>query len=206
MKKIIYLALLFSFLLLPITAQTKKNKKKNLPVKAVVTIKIDKVPEVKPPFEEDVGIWNEYSSKKYNFKITFPSKLADIRDDETGEIGTFETVTNESSYELIVKILPLVVNKSHLEEFYEASFYKILSDRNIKLTSKTNVYLNGRLGREFVYTDKDKIYFQRLYILDGKLFALSVILPEKQYNKNFDRWALKFFESFKVEVRDNSIF
>ncbi len=65
--------------------------------------------------------------------------------------------------------------------------------------------MNRRLGREFVFADKKKIYFQRIYILEGKLYFLSIMLPKKEYTRGFDRWALKFFESFSVEAKNNLI-
>ncbi len=205
MKKIVYLTALFSALALQMTAQTKKKGKITLPVKAVVTVKLDKFPERKFPSEADADIWNEYVSEKYRFKIIFPSKSTDVWNDETEGFVSFETGTKKASYQLSVKSLSVVASNAQLDEFYEISFGSILADGNVKLISKKNVYLNRKLGKEFVYTDKKKIYFQRLYILEGKLFLLSVTLPEKQYTKDFNRWALKFFDSFVVETKDNSI-
>ncbi len=67
------------------------------------------------------------------------------------------------------------------------------------------MYLNRRLGREFVFADKKKMYFQRIYILEGRLYFLSVMLPKNEYTGSFDKWALKFFESFDVEPIDKLI-
>jgi hypothetical protein len=202
MRKIIYLFFLFSIFTLPTTAQTRRNKKKPLPVKAVVTIKIDKAPEIKLPSEESQGIWNEYTSAKYNFNITFPAKSEDVRDDEMDKFVTFEASTQKASYGLMVKSLSASLSNSQLDEVYETSFRDILVGGDVKLISKKNVYLNRRLGREFVFADKKKIYFQRIYILEGRLYFLSVMLPKKEYTADFDKWALKFFESFSVEEKD----
>jgi hypothetical protein len=205
MKKISHLIALFSILALPSVAQTSKKRRTALPVKAIVIIKAEKASEMKLPTEEDADVWSDYNSDKYHFKITFPSKSADVRSDETDRFITLQSGTKKASYQLIVKSLPVVASNSQLDEFYETSFLSVLAGGNIKLISKKNVYLSRRLGKELVYTDRRKIYFQRVYILEGKLFLLSVTLSEKQYTKDFDRWALKFFDSFSVETTDNSI-
>ncbi len=202
MRKIIYLFFLFSFFTLQTTAQTKKSRKKILPVKAVVTVNIGKAPEIKLPSEESVGIWNEYTSRKYNFNLTFPAKSEDVRDDELEKFITFGTNTQKAAYQIIVKSLPAKLDNSQLDELYETTFNDLLVDGNVKLISKKKVYLNRRLGKEFVFADKKHIYFQRIYILEGKLYLLSITLLKKEYTGDFDKWALKFFESFSVEAKD----
>ena len=205
MRKIIYIIFLSSAFTLQMTAQTRKNKKRPLPVKAVVTIKIDKAPEVKLPSEESEGAWNEFVSRKHNFIITFPAKPEDVRDDEMDKFVTFETSTQKATYRLMVKSLSVNLNNSQLDEVYETSFSDVLGGGNVKLISKKNIYLNRKLGREFVFEDKKKVYFQRIYILESRLYFISVMLPKKEYTKDFDKWALKFFESFSVEVKDDFI-
>ena len=205
MRKITFLIFLFFVLTLQTPAQTKKNRKKPLPVKAIVTIKIDKAPEIKLPSEESEGIWNEYNSRKYNFNITFPAKSENVRDDEIEKIVTFETSTQKAAYQLIVKKLPAKLDNSQLDELYETSFSDILVGGNVKVISKKKVYLNRRLGKEFVFADKKQMYFQRIYILEGRLYLLSITLPKKEYTADFDKWTLKFFESFSVEEKDNLI-
>lgn len=205
MRKIIYLIFLTSALTLQTTAQTKRDRKRPLPVKGVVTVKIDKAPEVKLLSEESEDIWNEFISRKHNFTITFPAKPEDIRDDEMDKFATFETNTQKAAYRLMIKSLSANLSNSQLDEVYETSFSDVLVGGNVRLISKKNVYLNRKLGREFVFADKRKIYFQRIYILEGRLYFLSIMLPKKEYTKDFDKWAEKFFESFSVEVKDKLI-
>jgi hypothetical protein len=187
------------------TAQTKKEKKRPLPVKAVVTIKIDKAPEVKLPSEESESTWNEFVSSKHNFNITFPAKPEDVRDDEMDKFVIFGTSTQKATYGLMIKRLSVNLDNSQLDEVYETSFSDVLAGANVKLISKKNVYLNRRLGREFVFVDKRRIYFQRIYVLEGRLYFISIMLPKREYTKDFDKWALKFFESFSVESKDTLV-
>jgi hypothetical protein len=186
-------------------AQTKKNKNKPLPIKAVVNIKIDKAREIKLPSEASEDVWNEYASRKYNFNITFPAKPENVRDDEMDKFATFETSTQKATYRLMIKSLSVNLSNSQLDEVYETSFSDVLVGGNVKLISKKNVYLNRKLGREFVFEDKKKVYFQRIYILEGRLYFISVMLLKKEYTKDFDKWALKFFESFSVEAKDTFV-
>ena len=105
----------------------------------------------------------------------------------------------------MIKSLSVNLSNSQLEEVYETSFNDVLAGANVKLISKKNVYLNRRLGREFVFADKRKIYFQRIYILEGRMYFISIMLPKKEYTKDFDKWTLKFFESFSVEAKDTLV-
>jgi hypothetical protein len=202
MRTIIYLIFFLFPFTLQASAQVKKDRKKPLPVKVVVTIKEDKLPEIKFPSEESDEIWNVYVSRKHNFSISFPAKAEDVRLDEMDKFVTFETNTQKAVYRLMIKSLSVNLSNSQLDEVYEASFSDVLVGGNVKLISKKNVYLNRKLGREFVFEDKKKVYFQRIYILEGRLYFVSVTLPKKQYTKDFDKWTLKFFESFAVEAKD----
>jgi hypothetical protein len=205
MRKIIYIIFLSSAFTLQIFAQAKKDRKRPLPVKAVVTVKIDTAPEIKLPVEESEGIWNEFISRKHNFNIKFPAKPEDVRDDELDKFVIFETSTQKAAYRLMIKSLSANLSNSQLDEVYETSFSDVLVGGNVRLISKKNVYLNRKLGREFIFADKRKIYFQRIYILEGRLYFLSIMLSKREYTKDFDKWAAKFFESFTVEVKDKLI-
>lgn len=205
MRKIVCLIFLSTVFTLQTSAQSKKNRKKSLPVRAVVNVQTDAATETKLPSEENEGIWNEYISEKYNFNIIFPTKSVEVWDENIDKLITFEANTKKAAYRLMIKNLPVNLSNAQLDEVYEASFSDVLSGGKVRLISKKNVYLNRKLGREFVYAERKKIYFQRLYILEGKLFFLTISLPEKEYSKSFDKWASKFFESFSVEAHDNSI-
>ncbi len=210
MKKIIYLIVLsIVFTLQTISAQTRKNKKKIPTVRAIVTIRSgDAIPPQKRLSEEDENIWNEYASEKYKFRITFPAKPADVINDEheTGEtFASFETNTKKAVYRLAIKSLNVNLDNSQLDELYESSFAGNLNSSQVKLISKKNVFLNRKLGKEFIYKENGRIYFQRFFIQEKRLFWLSVNLPEKQYTKDFNVWAMRFLESFDIETKDNLV-
>ena len=189
-----------------VLAQTKKSKKKIPVIRATVTVRAGLPPLPKPHAEEEENIWNEYASEKYKFKITFPAKPANVfdGDEESAEtFAGFQTHTVKALYRLAVKSLNVSLNNSQLDEKYESVLADDLNSSRVKIISKRNIYLNRRLGKEFIYKEKGKVCFLRMFLQERKLFWLTVTLPEKEYTKNFDKWAMKFFDSLDIETKDN---
>lgn len=209
MKKIVYSVILsFVFALPTVSAQTKKNKKKIPIIRATVTVRAGLPPLPKLHAEEEADIWNEYASKKYKFKITFPAKPSDVFDDDEESAETFagfQTHTVKALYRLAVKSLNVSLNNSQLDEKYESTFTGTANFSRLKIISKRNIYLNRKLGKEFVYKEKGKVCFLRMFVQERKLFWLTVTLPEREYTKDFDRWAMKFLESLSIETEDNQL-
>ena len=200
MKKAAALSvLLLCGFFLPALAQNKTSKKsaKTPPVRGTVTIKLPPAPA--RPSEEDALAWHEFASEKFGFWITFPSDKDDVFADDEESISNFRASTRKARYGLSVKNLLVSLNNSQLDEMFEKMISET-EDETTKLMGKRDVYLNGVLGKELVYEENEQIVFGRFYIVESKLFMLTVSLPKKQYNKNFDRWATKFFDSFGVKI------
>jgi hypothetical protein len=186
------------------SAQVKKGKRKTPSVKAVVTIKTEKMSEIKEPVEEDKDIWNKFYSKKYGFRIEFPAKVKDIFDDERDSFSTYETSTKKASYGLMLKNLPVSLSNKELAEIYETVISEVEDPKKSLTISKRDVYLDGKLGKEIVFEEKGRIVFTRCYILEQKLFMLSVSLQKKEYSNDFEKWVKKFFDSFSIEAKNIS--
>lgn len=190
-SKIFLLLLVCNF----IQAQDKKVPK----VKGEVTVKTNLPPLPNNPDEEDKNIWNPYVADKFNFEITFPAKTKDVWDDEIKQVLIFETYTDRALYRLSFKKLPYVsLNNDQLADLYETVLNDKNNPHNVQEISLKDVYLDGILGKEFIYKEDGRMIFTRYYILDRKLFMLMVNLPENKYTKDFDKWAVKFFESFQI--------
>lgn len=200
MKKLVFpSALILCALFSTHFAQSKKKKTADPPtVRAEVTVKIDLPAPTSAPDEDAAGVWNDFVSEKYGFRVTFPAQSKDVFDDETGKIAIFQASTRQAEYGLAVKSLLVSLNNSQLDALYESVINATEDLRTTRLVAKRNVYLDGFLGKEIVYEENGKIVFGRMYILESKLFMLSVSLPKKGYTKDFDRWTLKFFDSFGV--------
>lgn len=199
MKKIVSsCALILCVFSLTLFAQTK-TKKKNPPVKAKVTVKTNLSPDFEKFTEENSNVWREFNSDRYGFWITFPSETDNVSSENIEKFASFQTSTKKAQYGLAVKELLVSLNNSQLEVLFE-NIIKETEDETTKLIGKKDVYLNGVLGKELIYEEDNKIVFGRFYILESKLFMLTVSVPKKDYNKNFDKWANKFFDSFGVKA------
>lgn len=199
MKKIISsVTLILCVFSLSLFAQTK-TRKKNPTLKARVTVKANLAPETPKPTEEAAGIWHEFNSERYGFWIMFPSKSEEVASDKIEEFASFQTSTKKAQYALAVKEILVSLNNSQLEVLFE-NIIKETEDETTRLIGKKDVFLNGVLGKELVYEENGKIVFGRFYLMESKLFMLTVSLPKKDYRKNFDQWATKFFDSFGVKA------
>lgn len=197
-KNLLLCALLLSSITVPNIAQTKKRQvKKIAPIKAEVTVKVELPPA---PTEDAAGIWNDFVSDKFGFRVTFPAPVEDVFADEEGKFVNFSASTKKASYSLLVKNMLVAMNNSQLNTIYESLFDKNKSQQSGKLISVKNVYLNGVLGREMVFEENGKLIFNRLYIMESKLFVLTVNLSKQDYAPGFDRWAAKFLDSFGVKT------
>jgi hypothetical protein len=202
MKKVLAVCVfVFCIFSLSTFSQTKTNKQtsKTPSIRAEVTIKGNIPPEMPKPVEEDAKIWNEFASAKHGFWITFPAPEENVHNDDIDEFASFATSTKKAHYSLAVKNLLVSLNNSQLNDLFDTIVAQTEDDKT-RLIGKKDVYLNGTLGKELVYEENRNIVYGRFYIVESKLFMLSVSVPKKDYNKSFDRWAQKFFDSFGVKV------
>jgi hypothetical protein len=185
-------AFLICIFFLPAAAQTKERK---------IFDDFDiAASESKPaaPRENEAGVWNEFSSDKYGFTITFPAWRSGVAAESVNKLISFEARTERAFYGLTVKNLRVGLNNSQLEKLFDEIIGETQNEAT-KIIAERDVLLNGSLGREIVYEEADKIVFGRFYILESKLFILTVTVGKNDYDKNFDRWAFKFFDSFGVK-------
>jgi hypothetical protein len=179
----------------PNFAQTKKNTKSSS-VNAFVTAESGKSPELKRPTEETFGIWNEFNSEKHGFRIVFPAKPEEIWETGQDKIASFETETEKAHYGVLRMKFPPLLDHRQLNILRESLFAQSYDAKTTKLISEKNVCLDGMAGKELIYEEAGKIFFTRFYILEQKMFMLSVSLPKTEYTKDFDYWAMKFLDSF----------
>jgi hypothetical protein len=196
-KNLLLIALIVCSFAVAGVAQTKSRKiKKIASVKADVTVRVEFPPE---PSEDDAGIWNDFVSDKYGFRLTFPAGADDVFSDEEESFVHFSASTEKARYALMVKNMLVSLNNSQLDALYESVFVKNQDQETSRLVRAKNVYLNGVLGKELVFEENGNVVFNRVYILESKLFVLTVNLSKKDYAPGFDKWAAKFLDSFGVK-------
>jgi hypothetical protein len=179
----------------PVFTQTKKNTNPSL-VKAFVANEAGKSPKIKRATEETSGIWHEFNSEKLGFTVVFPAKPAEIWENAQGKIASFETETEKAHYGVMRMKFPPLLDPRQRDILAESLFAESLDAETTHLISEKNVCLDGMSGKELIYEEAGKIFFTRFYILEQKMFMLSVSLPRAAYTKDFDYWAMKFLNSF----------
>ena len=195
-KNLLLIALLVSSCAAPVFAQTKKNASSLPPVNAFFSIETGKSPEIKRPTEETFGIWNEFHSDDYGFTILFPAKPSQIWETARDKIASFETETEKAHYGVMRMKFPALLDNRQLGILGESLFARGYDRETTRLISEKNVCLEGMPGKELIYEEAGKMFFTRFYIVEQKMFMLSVSLPRAEYTKDFDYWAMKFLDSF----------
>lgn len=197
MKKNVFptVALFLCVLSAPVFAQTGKITKP-LPFNAFINPEAGKSPTLKRPTEETFGIWNEFSSEKHGFTVVFPSRPEEIWETVQGKIASFETETEKAHYGVMRMKFPPLLDNRQLDILGENLFAGSFDAETTCLISEKTVCLNGMAGKELIYEEAGKIFFTRFYIIQQKMFMLSVSLPRAEYTKDFDYWAMKFLDSF----------
>jgi hypothetical protein len=179
----------------PVFTQTKKNTNASA-LNAFANAETGKSHGIKRPTEETFGIWNEFDSEKHGFTIVFPSRPSEIWETERRKIASFETETEKAHYGVMRMEFPSLLDQRRLDVLAENLFAGSYDAKTTKLISEKSVCLDGMNGKELIYEEAGKIFFTRFYILQQKMFMLSVSLPKAEYTKNFDYWAMKFLDSF----------
>lgn len=183
----------------PAFAQTKKATPAAL-FNAFFNIEVGKSPLSDRPSEESYGVWNRFSSEKDGFTVIFPSHAEEIWTAEHDKISSFETETAKAHYSVMRMKFPSLLDNRQLNVLGEKLFAETLDAKTTNLISEKNICLDGVTGKELIYEEVGKIFFTRFYILEQKLFMLSVSLPKADYSTEFDYWAMKFLNSFGARI------
>ena len=185
-----------------VNAQSSKRKPTKVkPIKVTVTVKSN-IPPPKPlPTEDADGIWTPFELKEDNLKILLPATRDDVMDDVVGDVRSYQADTKRAKYLLVVRKLGVAVDNRNIENFLENLIEKGFVNSSTKIIERRNLSYEGRPGRGVISEERSIRSISRIYILDGKLFAMSVIIPLKKYDSTFEKWIAKFFDSFRVELK-----
>lgn len=178
--------------------QTKTNAKSSSlnALAAFTAAETRKLPETRRPTEETFGIWNEFNSEKHGFTVVFPAMPSEIWRVEQDKIASFEAETEKAHYGVMRMKFPALLDPRQLDVLAENLFGQSYDAKTTRLISEKNLCLDGVAGKELIYEEAGKIFFTRFFIMEQKMFMLSVSLPRADYTKDFDYWAMKFLDSF----------
>lgn len=149
--------------------------------------------------EENPAVWREFDSVRHGFWITFPNGAKSVDLGKSEQFSSYTIATEKALYSVAVKSVLVSMNNRELSDLFD-NMVEETENESTRLLGEKNVYFNGALGREVVYEEGDRLVFGRFFILESKLFMLTINLERKNYNRNFDRWVNKFFDSFGVKL------
>ncbi len=157
------------------------------------------------PREEDANVWYEFKSKEFAFGIVFPTKTEDVFDDEAKDVKIFQASTRKANYSVIVKPIPSLLTQNSKNNLYIDIFEQMFSSETTRVITERNVRVGNMSGKEIFFEKDDQKVFSRLYINESKLYIVSVILDKKDYATSFDKWFLKFLDSFDLQIKEKNV-
>jgi hypothetical protein len=176
-----------------------KKPTKPKTITATVTVKAD--PPIKPlPKETDESSWTQFESKENGLAILFPGTADDINDDTTGPVQTFDVSTEKAHYMLAIRDLGGLIDAKDTQAYLDETIDNAFGADERKFLYRRAISYAGRVGREFGHVDRGKRFAARVYVLNGKLFIISVTVKTTGYTPAFDKWINKFFDSFNVRM------
>lgn len=180
-------------------AQTSPKKPtKTKPIRATVTVIGSR--DVDAPRLPDESEWSEFSVPEHGLTILFPGEKDDVNDDEVGPVQTYSVPTEKASYTLAIRLVGNPIDQRDIQSFLDETIDNAFAPATTKFLFRRPISYEGRIGREFALMDKERRTEFRIFLLDSKLFIISVAVNQKDYDQGFDKWVRKFFESFAVKV------
>jgi hypothetical protein len=205
MRRVWFITLaLFVVAAMTVDGQTRKSRPRVVPKKVKANVTVDTVPTdtiVNVPITEaDAGTWNMFEIKEIGLEMMFPVANQNIQDDTLGRVRSFHATTNKATYLLAIRDLASPISNEGLETFLNEIIKNTFGERGTKLIDQRNLSYAGRIGKQLTTERNAHRTISRLYVLNGKLFAMSVTLDQKDYDQTFEKWITKFFDSFRVKV------
>lgn len=186
-----------------IDAQSSKRRPAKVkPIHVTVNVK-GNVPPAKPlPNESDYGIWNTFELKGDDIQILMPATNENVEDNPVGPVRSYEATTSSATYTLIVREIgsPLMSGQTDalLDSMVGIAYGSAGSTSRV--IAKKNISYLGGPGREIIAEERGKRIISRIYILNGKLIGLSIVVDLKAYKPEFGKWISKFFDSLNVRL------
>ncbi|MBX3292876.1 MAG: hypothetical protein KF881_08305 [Acidobacteria bacterium] len=181
-------------------AQTSPKKPtKTKPIRATVTVMGSG--DVDAPKLPDESNWSELSLAEHGLTILFPGKSDDIKVNSVGPVETYSVTSTKASYTLATRSVGSVLDPNDIQSVLDETIDNAFDPASTKFLFRRPISYEGRIGREFALLDKERRTEFRIFLLDSKLFIISVAVNQKDYDQGFDKWVQKFFESFAVKVQ-----
>lgn len=123
---------------------------------------------------QSINGWHEVISEKNRLRVMFPSEPA-IISGEVISIEGYRLTEGKTKWEAEFSEFDGagINDERRLREAYRGSAEATANNRG-KLLKQTDVILNGRLGTEFIFEDRDAITYTRAFLVGRRMYMLSV--------------------------------
>ncbi len=151
--------------------------------------------------------WKELISDELHFAIQFPGDPISEKSEMPGEgLYRYEFSFGEREQIFSVRVSELQKTSSGpLNETALGVFYSIARRGAIdwlkgsELVGETDIKLDGQLGRQFSIRNEHTFLIRRVFMLDDKLYQVTVLMPKRREKDSKAVEAVtKFFNSFRL--------
>jgi hypothetical protein len=194
-----FLVLLFGCSILVGAQAEPKKPTKPKPIRATVTVKGSG--NYVAPKLPDERKWTEFELTDHGLSILFPGDSDDIFDDGVGPVQTFSVSTENATYMLAIRSVGLPIDVRDTQTYLDETIDNAFDPETTKYVFRRSISYEGRIGRELALIDNDKRTEFRVYLINDKIFIVSVAVRQQEYSAGFDKWIKKFFDSFRVRVQ-----
>ena len=188
--------------MLPVAGQrsksTSKRSTKIKPIRVTVVVKSDTPWPVQP---KETDPWSGFVLEEDRLALLFPGTAKDLSTDVEGGVKTYALSTARAMYMLAVRDIGEFVDPREIDTYLDGRILAAFGQPTVKFVEKQEISYAGRSARHLVVIDKGKRMSTRIYVLNGKLFITLVSINTKDYSLEFEKWIVKFLNSFSVGVR-----
>ncbi len=144
-----------------------------------------------------VNGWKEVISEKGRFRIIFPSEPQAKTDESEPTQGYYLVVPGAKWYALYNDFNETRTDdEAQLRDAYQKSVQDVTKG-GAKLLRQDDVYVNGRLGSEFVLEKEGVVSFMRAFVVGRRMYTLAVDSKNATSgNHNLPTDVKQFFDSF----------
>lgn len=175
-------------------------------VRETVTIKGDfPATQTIPPIKEtDPDVWRTVTFPDHKFSIVLPMRKDDtVEPEEMPNLWSIASETDSATYRVVIRKFKSAHSFESAREMLDdaiATVYDDGDDVNIEPAKMRDTPYGGWPGKEISSKGKGRINIFRIYIIDERMYMVSVSVTDEKSWPNIETWARKFLDSLKVEL------
>ena len=186
----------FTFFLILCFTQICCGQKSNSPITKTQALRDVKVASIQS--------WKEIISDEGRFRILFPNEPAIYGKGNSGtDLRGFNLIQGEMNwFAYFNDYSNPIYDETKLREAYQGSVERI-TRKGVKLLKQNDVFVNKKLGTEFILEGHDAISYMRAFLIGSRMYTLAV--DNRQKTQPIDKIpdnVEQFFDSFTFWEKD----